>query len=270
MSIIEEMEEVFSKHKKINSGVFLYRTVDWSSDGGDRVRWRLWSTSEDKLNSVAEKNGLDESRLASAPIPHCYLTESEAVKIKSAGIEEKKPTGFGDREKKQAEILTGGDQVKKSDGKFHCEKCGGLDGWFPRAPGLAESDLENWRCVECRPWNNPAIVAKRCGPLWEASEAERVIRDTLASANASQAIVVAVENVTCVGCKSTWVIERPGLDGVEWFCWSCQQPIGNDAFYAALNSKPRWRISQEARRLKASKRKLDAINEFRKKLAGKR
>ncbi len=148
-------------------------------------------------------------------------------------------------------------------------KCGSADAWLPRAPGINEDDLENWRCVKCKPCPNPAIIAKQRGPLWEASELERETIDRLIAEVASQSIVVALERPTCAVCGCQWVIEQPGYAGVDRFCWSCHAPIDAGVFEFAATTRRAWQ-GKKLRNLKASEKRTDAKNGSGEKLAGRR
>jgi hypothetical protein len=134
-------------------------------------------------------------------------------------------------------------EIKKPESKkFQCEKCGSGEGWLPRAPGISEDNLSEWRCVECRPPSTPSIVSKRCGAVADALKAEVDAMDAWKRLIESQTIVVACEQVACDECKASWVIERPTLGGkVERLCWCCQSPIDADAFDHAISTRPPWR-----------------------------
>lgn len=256
--------------KIVDPEVCLFKSERWSSVGGNSFAYRVWSFDAEKINSFASEFNISDSRFNPGRIPFYEVSEADAKKFIAAGMKLKKPIGLAEYEKKKAAESAGLAVEEKSDGKFKCDKCGGRDGWLPRAPGFDADDLSSWWCADCKPSPNESIVAKRCGPRWEASEADRLITETLARENAAQEIVVAVEAVACVDCKGMWVIERPTPLGVEYSCWTCGKSIDKDVFSRAVNSRPRWRILQEARKLKASAR-MDAVrNGSSQELAGKR
>lgn len=181
-----------------------------------------------------------------------FLAEQEILKARNAPI----PAGWSDlsvalEEKKQPEILTTEEEeLKKTDGNFKCGNCGCLDAWLPRAPGIDADDLANWRCLECQPASMAGIIAKQRGPLWDSLELVRQEETALDALVASQTIVVALERPICAACLCSWVTERPGIGGVDRFCWFCQSPIDAGVFeFVTANNRSRrhWKFPRKKR-----------------------
>lgn len=239
------LKNAIQKIKKVNScerkfpSVFLCSQE--SSEGGVvSIRWRLVGPLAD-LRSALTSAGCEKKIITPGKIPHCFILDSEISRLEKIGIE-KKSAGeiFSDQELKK-EIIESRKPADHFPGRFSCEKCGGLEGWLPRAPGVVESDLSQWRCVACKPSPSPQIIAKRCGPAWEASEVVRKAEEAISRDLASQSIVVALERPTCKVCNCSWVVECPTVDGTDRRCWACQSPIDADAFHLAATSPPSWK-----------------------------
>jgi hypothetical protein len=238
MSILNKIKNNFENKNKFQN-VFLC-PQELEQSGVKSTQWRLVGPLAN-LRLAAVELGLGTEKIQAGKIPYCRISEDEMREIEKKGVEKKTAKEiFGD-ENMKAEILAIPEPSKKEEENFKCEKCGGVEGWLPRAPGIDESNWSNWRCVQCKPSPTESIVAKRCGPAWESSERERMARESVARQNASQSIVVALEKPTCEKCGCSWVVESPTLDGVDRRCWACQSSIDDDAYLLAATTPPAWK-----------------------------
>lgn len=240
LSLAEIYAQNEAKIKKIESEVFLCVT---ELNGGKE--FRLWTSGEkvNFLRRVAGKNGFGNKKLYGPPrFPFFVINENQYAKILESGVVEKHPQEWmseaAEVEPEKIEPAENFAEEKISQpGGFCCDRCGSLDGWLPRMPGIDAGDLSNWVCANCKPFRNASIVADRCGPAVEAEAAEEAFWDVVES----QTIVVAMESAACVNCGSSWVIERPTVQSVERVCWCCQSTIDAGAFHVAISSPPPWR-----------------------------
>jgi hypothetical protein len=103
--------------------------------------------------------------------------------------------------------------------KPSCKTCNGQDFWLPRIPGVSETDVDEWRCWNCKPTKNHTIIAKRIGPLVDAIRAQRAIDNP----NPDDVRVLAFGGAVCGICKCHWVSEQ--LYSGTLLCFMCGRPI---------------------------------------------
>lgn len=113
-----------------------------------------------------------------------------------------------------------------------CPKCFTLAVWLPRVPGIDRSEATNWRCSQCQPPTNPAMVKERKEAASVEREAAITTFGPLDVRESFAAVLVASEVAACLDCRGSWFWETPELGKpIRRHCYSCRAPISEDPPY---------------------------------------